>query len=146
MVNRRSVLPAFFSRYTPAHGLGVRLRRITVLTALILLFVSPVLAWENTPEDAELKSSGGAETFFYSRYVSRGIALSDGPVFQPSAWLTLADFTLSYFGNYVLTKEKQQGRFNEADTSLAWVREWNRFIIEPKFTLYPPQHRGSIAV
>ena len=39
--------------------------------------------------------SFGAELDGNSRYVWRGLALSSGPVLQPSAWVSLAGFTLT---------------------------------------------------
>jgi hypothetical protein len=74
MVNPRSFSPNPYSRCALARRLGVGLRRIAVPAALILLFFTPGLAREKAPADARLKASGGAETFFSSRYVSRGIA------------------------------------------------------------------------
>jgi hypothetical protein len=136
MVNPRSLSPKPRSRLVTARWLCAGLCRIALPAALVLLFLSPGLAQEKAPADAGLKSSWGAETFFYSRYVSKGIASSDGPVLQPSAWVTLDDFTLTYFGNLVLNREERQGRFNEADISLAWTREWKGFSIEPIFTLH----------
>lgn len=136
MVNPRPFSPKPHSRCVPACRLFAVLRRIVLAAVLILLFFSPGLAHERARGGVGLQSDWGAETFFYSRYISRGIASSDGPVFQPSAWVTLDDFTLSYFGNFVLGQEKQQGEFNEADISLAWNREWKGFSIEPMFTLY----------
>ena len=56
-----------------------------------MLFFSPVLAKEKVPGDAGRKSGWGGEAIFYSRYISRGIAASEGPVFQPSAWVMLND-------------------------------------------------------
>ena len=56
-----------------------------------MLFFSPVLAKEKVPGDAGRKSGWGGEAIFYSRYISRGIAASECPVFQPSAWVMLND-------------------------------------------------------
>jgi hypothetical protein len=139
MVNPRASSPDPRNRFLPARRLCRGFRWIALSLLLISLAVSPGLAQDKKPEDVGMRISGGAETFFYSRYVSRGIASSEGPVFQPSAWLTMDAFTFNVFGNYVLAGEKQQGRFNEADISLAWSREWNRIVVEPKFTLstYP---------
>lgn len=136
MVNLRSFISRTRGRTVPVRGLAADLRAIAVSAALLLLFSSPGLAQQKASEVDRPRSAGGGESFLYSRYVSRGIASSDGPVLQPAAWVTLDDFTLSVLGNYVLAREKQQGRFNEADVSLAWGREWNLFTIEPKFTLY----------
>jgi hypothetical protein len=136
MVESRSRPPNSRDRPPLAQRLYRGLRQLAIPATMLLLFSNPGLALEKASDNGGLKTEWGAETACYSRYMSRGIASSEGPVLQPSAWVALNDFTLSYFGNYVLTREKQQGRFNEADISLAWGRQWNGFEIEPKVTLY----------
>src|SRR5437867_4356277 len=42
----------------------------------------------------------GAETDFNSGYVWRGIALSNKPVIQPSAWISRSGFTFTAWSNF----------------------------------------------
>jgi hypothetical protein len=120
----------------PMHPPYRVLRRVAFTTALVLVLLFPGPANGRPPEDLGRRSGMGGEIACYSRYVSRGIAFSDGPVLQPSAWAAFDDFSLSFFGNYLLTDENERGRFNEADFSLSWNREWEDFTIEPSLSLY----------
>jgi hypothetical protein len=126
-------------RCAPERRLAAVLLRLAFPALLILLLCGQVLAKEVAPGN-DGTTFGGGDVVWYSRYVSRGVAMSEGPVLQPSAWIAIDDVTLSVFGNYVLTEEGQESRFNEADVSLAWSREWNGFIIEPAFILYTYPH------
>jgi len=139
-VEPRSASPESRVRCTPGRRLTAVLRRLALPALLVLLLCGHVAAKEIASGDDGTAFSGGGDVVWYSRYVSRGVALSEGPVLQPSAWIALDDVTVSVFGNYVLTEGGQESRFNEADVSLTWSREWNRFIIEPAFTLYTYPH------
>jgi hypothetical protein len=83
----------------------------------------------------------GFEADFASQYVWRGIALSQGPVLQPSLWLTLGGATFSAWGNFVLNDEPNQGQLNEVDFTLGYGRHVRRFFFNALlyFYLFPHQ-------
>lgn len=61
----------------------------------------------------------GTDAGFFSKYVSRGLTLTDGPVFQPDIWASYKGFTLSIWGSMDLTdKNKLSGDFSEFDYTL----------------------------
>ncbi|MDP2599652.1 MAG: hypothetical protein Q8P84_02820 [Deltaproteobacteria bacterium] len=60
------------------------------------------------------------ESDFYSRYVWYGMAASVGPVWQPSASVSLHGFKFTAWGNFVLDDEPNQGQFNEIDLILSY--------------------------
>ena len=53
--------------------------------------------------DKESTFTYGAEMDFNSRYVWRGLLLDDGPVGQPSAWISAFGFTLTAWSNVAMT-------------------------------------------
>jgi len=66
----------------------------------------PAEAAAETPAqltDKESTFTYGAEMDFNSGYVWRGILLDDGPVWQPSAWISAFGFTLTAWGNVAMT-------------------------------------------
>ncbi len=67
--------------------------------------------------------SFGAELDGNSRYVWRGLALSDGPVLQPSAWVSLAGFTLTPFANFAFREDDAPAGLNELDFTLDYSRD-----------------------
>ncbi len=85
--------------------------------------------------------SFGGEVDANSRYVWRGVALSSGPVAQPSVWFSLADFTLTPWANFVLGTADDQWKFNEVDLTLSYEKEWQGFNLSPSLGcyLYPNQ-------
>ncbi len=85
--------------------------------------------------------SFGAELAPASRYFWRGMAASEGPVAQPSVWLTLGDFTFSPWANFVLGREDNQWKFNEVDLTISYEREWFGVEFSPwvAYYLYPNQ-------
>lgn len=60
---------------------------------------------------------------------------------QPSAWVSAFDFTVSAWSNFVLTRETNQGQFNEVDLGLDWRGAWGRLTFEPSACacFYPNQ-------
>ena len=52
---------------------------------------------------------------FFSKYVSKGLPCSKGPVWQPSAALEVYNLGVSVWANFVLNDEPNQGEFNEID-------------------------------
>jgi hypothetical protein len=75
--------------------------------------------------------SGSVEPDFNSRYVWRGFAYSQGPVLQENVSLAAKGFTLSAWGNLVLTQEPQQGEINSTSVGLQYAREISGFRLEP---------------
>ena len=52
---------------------------------------------------------------FFSKYVSKGLPSSEGPVWQPSISAEYHNVGLSIWANFVLNDEPTQGQFNEVD-------------------------------
>jgi len=52
---------------------------------------------------------------FFTKYVSKGLPSSDGPVWQPSLTLEAYNIGVSLWSNFVLNNEPNQWQFNELD-------------------------------
>lgn len=83
----------------------------------------------------EPQLTAGAQTEVSSRYLWRGLALSDGAVLQPSAWLGWKGLSASAFGNVFLTGEGQQA-FAEVDLTAGYAIGLGRVTLEPSLTAY----------
>jgi hypothetical protein len=107
-------------------------------SCLLLALAGPGLI---RAQDNAGTTSFGIEVAPSTRYVWRGIVLSQGPVAQPSAWVSAHDFTLTVWGNYGLNRESPPWRFNETDLTLDYDREWLGLAFEPELGayLYPGQ-------
>jgi hypothetical protein len=82
------------------------------------------------------ESSFGAELDGNSRYVWRGLPLSDGPVLQPSAWVSLAGFTLTPWANFAFREGDAPAGFNELDFTLDYSRDFVNLTVNPSFSVY----------
>jgi hypothetical protein len=83
----------------------------------------------------------GVELDGNSRYVWRGLAFSEGPVLQPSAWVSLAGFTLTPWANFAFREDDARAGFNELDFTLDYSRDISNLTVNPSFSayLYPNQ-------
>lgn len=86
----------------------------------------------------------GADAGFFSKYVSRGVVTTDGPVFQPDIWVSYRNFTFSVWGNIDLTDlNGQGGNFNEADYTLDYSGSLNKLSYSAGLTYYTFPHTGA---
>lgn len=112
-----------------------------MLSVAILLAIGSL---GQAPEEAASPPlSVGAETEAVSRYVWRGLAWTEGPAIQPSAWVSAFDTTLTAWGNVVAGEEANQGQLNEVDLTLQHSREWAGLAFDFSIgtLLYPNQRR-----
>ena len=78
----------------------------------------------------------GAELDGNSRYVWRGLAFSDGPVLQPSAWVSLDGLTLTPWANFAFREDDAPAGFNELDVTLDYSRDIINLTVNPSFSVY----------
>jgi len=122
------------SRFPAPHPLR------TGLSALLLLMIPFTASAQQEPTGAHNPSttslSYGAEADVNARYVWHGITYSEGPVLQPSVWLTKDGFSATVWGNLALTDERQARRFNEVDLIFSYRLERKRVKIEQTILFY----------
>jgi hypothetical protein len=110
------------------------------LSALLLLMIPFKATAQQDSTSAGNQStpplSYGAEADLNSRYVWHGITYSEGPVLQPSVWLSKYGFTAMVWGNLAITDERQARRFNEVDLIFSYRFERKRVTIEPTVSFY----------
>lgn len=112
------------------------------LIVLLLVLAVPGFAQETEKTEAEptKRLTYGLETDFFTRYVFRGIAFSEGAVQQTQAWVSANNFTLTVWSNFVLEKGPLKGRFDEVDLIFGYAYEGQGFTFEPYLTLYLATH------
>jgi hypothetical protein len=85
----------------------------------------------------------GAETDFNSGYVWRGLLL-DGPVEQPSAWISAFGFTFTAWSNVSLTSAYGGAGLNSGGLTLAYDRDWEKLRIEAALDTYMGRQASDI--
>ncbi|HEX5034110.1 MAG TPA: hypothetical protein VFW62_06485 [bacterium] len=134
------------------------MRNGLALLLILLLFApgmaraeeaSPVYSGETgdklIPAEEGEGVSWGLEADFVSQYVWRGIALSEGPVLQPSAWLSCQGAIVSVWGNFVLNDEPNQGQLNEIDFTLGYGYRYKDLFVGSLFLFYLYPHQDVAA-
>ena len=86
----------------------------------------------------------GAETDFNSSYVWRGLLL-DGPVEQPSAWISAFGFTFTAWSNVSLTSAYGGAGLNAGSLTLAYDRDWEKLRLETALDAYMGRQSSDIA-
>jgi hypothetical protein len=86
--------------------------------------------------DKESTFTYGAEMDFNSRYVWRGLLLDDGPVGQPSAWISAFGFTLTAWSNVAMTDASGVAGLNSGGFILAYDRDWEKLRLEAALDAY----------
>jgi len=87
-------------------------------------------------EDDEDAPTVGAETDLVSRFVFRGVGVSDGPALQPSVWATGWGFTASVFANVLLNDEPPLHRVSHLVPALEWSHKWGPLTVVPGVVHY----------
>ena len=85
----------------------------------------------------------GAEMDFKSGYVWRGLLL-DGPVVQPSSWISAFGFTLSAWSNVALTSASEGAGLNSGGLTLTYGRDWEKLRIEAGLDAYMGRQSSDI--
>jgi hypothetical protein len=85
----------------------------------------------------------GAETDFNSGYVWRGLLL-DGPVEQPSAWISAFGFTFTAWSNVSLTSAYGGAGLNAGSLTLAYDRDWEKLRLEAALDAYMGRQSSDI--
>jgi len=78
----------------------------------------------------------GGELDFNSRYIWRGIPLSDQPVMQPSAWISGFGFEFTAWNNINLTDTSENVHLHTTNLNLTYSRDWKKVRIEPGLDAY----------
>ncbi len=109
------------------------------ITLIFAILVTTPCIWSQSSAGSvgeNQRFSYGAETDFSSNYVWRGILVDDGPVMQPSAWLSFSDFTLIGWSNLNLTQTPRSRRLDATNLTVAYDRMWKELAIEPTLEVY----------
>ena len=97
-------------------------KRLLVLGVVTVLAATTALG----QEAAEKSWSIDLDATFNSKYVWRGISLTNDPVFQPTVAVSWKGFTASFWGNMDLTDiNGTEWNFNEIDLTLDYSWSWD---------------------
>jgi hypothetical protein len=88
------------------------------------------------PEEEEGSVSFGAEADFNAIYGWRGIALSSGPVAQPSVWASVKGVNLTGWASFTANDTDGFGTFQEFDFIADYELEAAGFAITPRIIAY----------
>ena len=104
---------------------------VTVCVHVVVL--GHAFAENESDDEAGIKLSdwdveAGATIDWYTKYIWRGQNLADDGVFQPSGYVSIAEFTASFWGNYMMTDTKV---WTERDYGLDYSKSLG--FIEPEF-------------
>ena len=97
---------------------------------------------ENSLEQRRIK--WGVENDFSSGHVWRGLVVSDQPVVQPDAWISVSGFTFEVWGNLTLSNTSEGTRPRVTELTLTYERDWKKLTIEP--ALETSFYRDPLAV
>ena len=86
----------------------------------------------------------GAEMDFNSRYVWRGLLLDDGPVMQPSAWMSAFGFTLTAYSNVAMTSASGDAGLKATGLTLTYERDWEKLKVEAALDGYMGRQSSDI--
>ncbi len=111
--------------------------RTVALPFAFALFLSCAFAQESPkhPEEDHSLTFGG-ETDFTSGYVWRGLLVDDGPLMQPSAWISKSGFTFAAWTSHPLSKTSETTHLNASTLTLTYGRDWKKLTIEPSVESY----------
>lgn len=79
----------------------------------------------------QVKFAWGVENDFRSSHVWRGLVISDQPVLQPEAWISVSGFTLDAWSNLTLRDTTEHTRPRIMELSLQYEHNWRKLRIEP---------------
>ena len=83
---------------------------------------------------------------FFTKYVSKGLPSSEGPIWQPSLTLEAYNVGVSVWSNFVLDNEPNQGQFNEVDITPYYSLRIGKFNFIPStnFLLFMNKNPQSL--
>lgn len=112
------------------------------LPSKYLLEVDPTEKRDTLIENLKI----GLYSDFNSRYMSKEMPFSKGPVWQPSVTFELYGLGLNTWANFVLNDEANQGQFNEVDLIPYYNLEIGNFTFHPysMIMFFPNKNPNSL--
>lgn len=89
---------------------------------------------ENPPKQTKIR--WGAENDISSGYVWQGLSISDRPVVQPGAWISLSGLTFTAWHTATLGDTSEGTRPRVTNLQLDYERDWKKLRIKPALTTY----------
>jgi hypothetical protein len=109
---------------------------------------TPAQPTDKPSSDQALEARGtftyGAEMDFNSRNVWRGLLLEEGPVMQPSAWISAFGFTLTAYSNVAMTSASGGAGLKATGLTLTYDRDWEKLKLEAALDAYMGRQSSDI--
>jgi len=115
-------------------------RKVPVIILLVMAIPVSTASGEE-PSETGGKFDGGVAVDLYSRYLWRGIPLSNGGVLQPSGWLNGGPLTFSLWANFVLDEAASRRQFSEIDYVLSFEKSTDN--VDLTLSLFYFQYPGA---
>ena len=109
-----------------------------LLIAFLLLNGKSIVAYSQEPDSTKAKGSEvsfGVDAGFTNKYMWRGMCYNQGLVFQPDAYVSYGNLSLSSWSNISLW-DKNSEKNNEVDFTLTYTNSLFNFDIESSFNYY----------
>lgn len=101
--------------------------RLAVCAFAVLVGASMAAGAEDAAADADKDWTAELTFDYYSKYIWRGINLTDDPVLQPSLTLGWKGFSVNLWGNLELTDVNDENdRFTEYDYTIDYSGSWGK--------------------
>jgi phage pi2 protein 07 len=116
-----------------------------ILTIVSVIMLSQMCFSQDEPGDSNKTISLGITVDYNSRYMWRGMSLSEGSVIQPSGYISLKDINFAIWSNFDLKSSRSNRSLNEIDAIVTYPIELKSLSIEPSLLLYtyPYTHEQS---
>lgn len=113
---------------------------LLILTTLLCLTgqspTPPAADEPHPPRVTAPQITYGTEIDSSSGFVWRGIAVSDGPVIQPSVWVSGGGFTATAWNNFIPGGNSgDSAHLHASGLNVSYSREWSNLAIEPALDL-----------
>jgi hypothetical protein len=105
-----------------------------LISLLAMAPASACWAEEASPNDSPPEI--GVDCDLNSRYIWRGLALSQGEVIQPSAYITAHHLTATFWSNFEIDSGFAAPHYNETDFTLAYSGQWRKIEWESSIQAY----------
>jgi hypothetical protein len=112
------------------------LKILIIVVCLFTLNVCVLGQNETTASQKENQVTYGISTDIFNKYIFRGYNLSEGNVIQPSGWISLKNFTFTFWSNIDLQNHLNKPKCNEIDVVLTYAYTLQNLIFEPAFQFY----------
>lgn len=106
----------------------------TLIISILISFLTFAQENQNTIKDETNSFSFGVENDIVTRYIWHGLNYNHGFIHQPTAWVTINDFTFFTWGSFTQHEADKNQINNEIDIALQYTKELESIYLESSLT------------